>query len=602
MRTPAATGKAPSWLELGSSAIDAGDLAAAERCFREAIKADRRNARCHFYLAIVLEARERYTAAAEHLTRALRLDPGDADAARRLSALAGRYQPPSDAELDPAGIKAALNQDSSASWIIARLALGQLAAKGPLARALDVGRRRGWMEAARALIRSGELSRNELFLEVLRSSALRDADVEHLLTAVRRVLLLETTGERLLDRDLLTLTIAIMRQCRINEHVWFAHDDEEAHAASLQPSLPALIAGDVGEGCKLLQVLLYRGFRAALGELAPETLGKVRPRALREALQPMAAEERELGAAAQRIKRLGSIGDAVSLKVARQYEHSPYPRWTSLRRPAAGEERKLLGNFFAPGELAFMDRPYDMLIAGCGTGHQAVYAALGSANVRVTAVDLSANALAYGAMMAGRYAAANIEFLQADILELPPAAHLRERYQIIECLGVLHHMADPFAGWRKLLACLAPGGKMLVGLYSATARRVISALKSDRAYPGAECDDRALRSFRHQLLTRAPSDLGGDLKLGPDFYTASEFRDLTCHVSERCVTLAEIGGFLAANALAFRGFWLDARELDAFHGVYPDEPWPGRLELWQEFEAARPHAFAAMYNLWCSRT
>jgi SAM-dependent methyltransferase/tetratricopeptide (TPR) repeat protein len=603
MRLPAAaTTKTPSWLERGSSAIDAGDLVAAEQCFREAIKADRRNARCHFYLAIVLEARESFGDAAAHLTHALRLDPRDADAARRLSALAGRHTIAYDVELDPVGLKAALGLDYAASWIIAKLALGYLAAKGPLARALDIGRRQGWAAAGRALClaRSGELARNELFLEVLRSTTLRDADAELLLTAARRVLLLEMPDERLLGRELMTLAIAVMQQCRSNEYVWFADDEEEAHLAGLHPSLAAVLAGDVAEACKLLQLLLYRDLPRTLGACSPEALGRVRPRALREALQLMATQERDLAAAARRVAGLGGIADEVSRKVARQYEDNPYPRWTGLRRPVAGEERKLLGNFFAARELAFMDRPYEILIAGCGTGHQAVHATLSSPHARVTAVDLSARALAYGAMMAERCAAAGIEFLQADILELPAVPRFRRRYQIIECLGVLHHMADPFVGWRKLLACLAPGGKMLVGLYSATARRVITELRSDAAHPGPECDDRALRRFRQELFQRAPSALGGGLKLGPDFFTASEFRDLACHVSEQCVTVAEIARFLADNALVFRGFWMDPRQLDAFRAAYPDEPWPGRLELWEEFEAARPHTFAAMYNFWCS--
>ncbi|HSR81393.1 MAG TPA: tetratricopeptide repeat protein, partial [Hyphomicrobiaceae bacterium] len=74
-----------TWSDRGSAAIDAGDLATAEQCFREAIRADRRNGRHHFHLALVLEARAKFGAAAEHMTQALRLNPDDWDAARRLT-------------------------------------------------------------------------------------------------------------------------------------------------------------------------------------------------------------------------------------------------------------------------------------------------------------------------------------------------------------------------------------------------------------------------------------------------------------------------------------------------------------------------------------
>ncbi len=61
-----------------------------------------------------------------------------------------------------------------------------------------------------------------------------------------------------------------------------------------------------------------------------------------------------------------------------------------------------------------------------------------------------------------------IEYAQADILEL---GSLDRRFDLIESIGVLHHLADPFAGWRVLLSLLRPGGVMKLGFYSAVARR-----------------------------------------------------------------------------------------------------------------------------------
>jgi SAM-dependent methyltransferase len=230
-----------------------------------------------------------------------------------------------------------------------------------------------------------------------------------------------------------------------------------------------------------------------------------------------------------------------------------------------------------------------------------VYGALVSPIARVTAVDLSAKALAYAAKMAERYDARNIEFLQGDLQLVATSPAFAARFHIIECVGVLHHMADPFGAWRRLLDCLAPEGIMLIGLYSAAARRVITELRADPAFPGAGCDDKALRKFRRDLMDRSDGELGGQLKLGPDFYSASEFRDLACHVHERCVTLSEIKSFLEANGLAFRGFWMDPQHLDQFHAKRPGEAWPGRLEVWEEFERDNPQVFSGMYHFWCER-
>ena len=274
----------------------------------------------------------------------------------------------------------------------------------------------------------------------------------------------------------------MMVQCHLNEHVWFSTDAEEAQLSD-PFSLAGLQAGDLTEGRKFLLTSLYTNLRDTLGEDAePAAFARVRPRSLREALSVRLADDVELRACKTRVSRVGVVADHVSRKVADQYDRNPYPRWTSLRRPGPDEERGRLSKFFDPSQLAFMDSPYEVLVAGCGTGHSSVYAALSSPNAQVTAVDLSISALGYGLKMAKRYDVHNIEFLQADIQHLSThGMRFAARFQIIECVGVLHHMADAFGSWAKLLGCLAPAGIMLVGLYSATARHDVTALRANSA-------------------------------------------------------------------------------------------------------------------------
>ncbi len=35
---------------------------------------------------------------------------------------------------------------------------------------------------------------------------------------------------------------------------------------------------------------------------------------------------------------------------------------------------------------------------------------------------------------------------------------LGRQFDLIECVGVLHHLGDPLAGWRVLVSLLKPGG------------------------------------------------------------------------------------------------------------------------------------------------
>ena len=598
--------RGPSWSERGSAAIDLGDLEAARQCFAAAVREDRGNAMHRYHLAVVQEALGNLGAAGASLTEALRLDPGMADAARRLSLLAGRCDLPADAQLDPAGLKASLAHDSVDRVPLAEMAMRRLAGGAPLAAALTAGRSEGWVAAALSLCRdrTAPLLRDELFLAVLRTGIFRHPEAERLLTALRQVLLLEVPAQRFEERTLFEFALALARQCQINEHVWAASGEEVRRVGQLGLNVSRLLAGDPSEGRRLLLGALYLPFGKLLGEgLPPQQAGAIRPRALRDvAVRYLAeaADERDRRAS---LPQLGAIADPTARQVAQQYEANPYPRWTSVGLLTASRLRRGLGHYFTADELAFLDRPFDMLIAGCGTGQQAVQAALAfGTHARLLAIDLSAASLAYAARMAERFGAHNIEFAQADLQTLHEAGpQFAGRFQVIECTGVLHHLAEPMEGWRALLRCLAGDGLMFVGLYSAIARRNLQALRRDPAYPGPGCSDDALRTFRQALLDRPAGPPGTDLRISRDFYTTSNFRDLALHVSEHPLTIPEIARFLRDNGLSFRGFQLEGGVFARFREMFPGEAWPGSLARWAEFEDAAPHTFNGMYNFWCTR-
>jgi SAM-dependent methyltransferase/tetratricopeptide (TPR) repeat protein len=592
-----------SWSERGSAAVDAGDLEAAKGCFLKAVKADTRNAVHRFHLAVVLKGLGEMDAAAAALTEALRLNPAMVDAARRLAAWAARFCVSDRAPLNAIGLRAALGHDTADREIIAELAICHLARREPLKSALATGREQGWLAAARSLClkRTGQVLHNDLMREVLKASAFRHPDTERLLTALRRVLVLEVASTRFADRELMGFVIALMQQCWANEYVWAVSAEEERAIAERAIVTPRLLGGDFEEARKLLLCALYRPLPEILGtQLRIQDLGKIVPSALRDVLTWRLADQADEAARAASIPRLGEAADDTSRNVAQQYQTNPYPRWTSLNRPRENSLRQALGQFFSAAQLGFMDHPFEVLVAGCGTGQHAIRTALAHGrNGHVLCLDLSMASLAYGARMAERLAAGNLAFMQGDIQRLDTANEFWSRFQVVECTGVLHHMADPFRGWRTLVKCLAPGGLMLVGLYSAISRRNLAALRDEPIYPGAGCDVTALRSFRQTLLERADHLPGGELKLSRDFYTTSNFRDLVLHVHERPVTIPEIETFLADSGLSFRGFQLDPETFGRFQQRFPAEVWPGRLEHWAQFEDEHPRLFDGMYMLWC---
>ena len=84
------------------------------------------------------------------------------------------------------------------------------------------------------------------------------------------------------------------------------------------------------------------------------------------------------------------------------------------------------------------------------------------------AVDLSLSSLCYAKRKTPAPFADRIEYAQGDILEL---GAIGRSFDLIDCAGVLHHMADPLEGWRVLLTLLRPGGIMHLGFYSELGRR-----------------------------------------------------------------------------------------------------------------------------------
>ena len=184
-------------------------------------------------------------------------------------------------------------------------------------------------------------------------------------------------------------------------------------------------------------------------------------------------------------------------------EENPYPRW--VRMPPiekAGDIAAYLRQKFplAPFRPGPDTDVAAFLSAGCGTGQMALEMAQGFA-AHILAVDLSLASLGYARRKALEFGLTEIEFAQADILELGATGR---RFDVIECSGVLHHMAHPFAEWRSLLSLLNPGGFMLVALYSEKARQGIVEARRYIAEKGYGPSPGDIRRCRQDLLDMDP--------------------------------------------------------------------------------------------------
>jgi 2-polyprenyl-3-methyl-5-hydroxy-6-metoxy-1,4-benzoquinol methylase len=380
-----------------------------------------------------------------------------------------------------------------------------------------------------------------LLLGLLADVVIRDPGLEQLLTETRR---------KMLDGPLpLPVMTAIAHQCFNTEYVFDETPEERARIEHMRPSTPEQFAA-------------YAAYRPIDGNpiasLARRQVDELR-------------EEQRL---ADEIPFISDARTAVSAAVRAQYEEHPYPRWIKLPAPIAVDSAKL-----------------KILVAGCGTGQHAISTARRFPNATVLAVDLSRASLAYALRKTRELGVPNVEYRQADILAL---SALEERYDLIECSGVLHHMEAPYEGWRVLRGLLKPGGRMRVGLYSEVGRRAVVRARELIASQGYKPDAEGIRACRAALRSRAEFQ---NLARNEDFYSMSGCRDLLFHVQEHRFTLPQIEAMLARLDLRFLGFELaDSQALARYRARFSDDT----LANWHRFEQEFPDTFSRMYQFWAT--
>lgn len=591
----------PDYIKDGNEAFLAGRFNLAAQAFAKAHRNDPRNPVPLFNLASAKERTGDIDEAAANLTRALRLRPGWSEPAQRLSLLLARYVLPTPGELNPHGLLAAFAFDNIDQQPIAGAAIAFLRAQTPLGEAVKQAANGRALEAARALLlrRTEKTLSHPLLHAALARDVNFDPDVERLLTAMRRIILLELPSARMEDRALIGFIAALLQQCLNNEYVFSVSPEEKSRLQGLTINWDALANGNPSDARRLLLHLLYEPPHVVIGDrFTGDDCRKFRPRACAEIIANRMKEDETLSGLAKEIPSIGVMRDPTSQRVAQQYEEHPYPRWTSLLVPAKDSARRTLERFFAPERLSFLEEPFKVLIAGAGTGMQAIsVAARYGDNADVLAIDLSRRSLAYAKARAAQFGVENVRFAQADILNL--TAETTGLFDVVESVGVLHHLADPFEGWRALLRILRPGGLMTVGLYSAISRQNIAALRAAADYPGPGCSDEIARDYRTRLA-QSPEETG-ELSASRDFYALSNFRDLILHEHERPVSLNEIADFMRENDLAFRGFVLPSMVETRFLETFSSDALPGAFENWAAFEEQYPRTFDGMYQFWCEK-
>jgi SAM-dependent methyltransferase len=248
----------------------------------------------------------------------------------------------------------------------------------------------------------------------------------------------------------------------------------------------------------------------------------------------------------------------VSTLVARQYEAFAYPE------PFADLTEEIRKGYYQVGDPALYGpvlwprgrphRRHKILVAGCGTV-QAAYTAHMSPEDEVVGLDLSEASLAHERFLQDRHGLANLKLFKGSLLEV---GDLGERFDVILCTGVLHHLEDPAAGLSALRDVLAADGVMVLMLYGATVRTGVYMLQEAFRRMGIEQTPVGVAQVR-RIIAELPSR-----HYARDYMSAADelkddaaIVDTFLHPQDRAYTVPQIFELTEGCGLTFQN-WVES--------------------------------------------
>jgi SAM-dependent methyltransferase len=176
----------------------------------------------------------------------------------------------------------------------------------------------------------------------------------------------------------------------------------------------------------------------------------------------------------------------VSEKVAKLYDTYPFPPEPILDEAPPGYNWRwnwLAAYNFCAG-MKPQRKDIRILDAGCGSGVGTEYLVHLNPEAQVVGIDLSAGTLEVARERCKRSGAKRVEFHQLSLFDVE---QLPGEFDLINCVGVLHHTDDPIRGIQALAKKLAPGGLFHIFVYGELGRweiqlmqRAIALLQGDK--------------------------------------------------------------------------------------------------------------------------
>lgn len=437
---------------------------------------------------------------------------------------------------------------------------------------------------------------DEYFYLMLQKCLFRDIFLENFLTKIRREILLDLSDKKKkILKNYLNFIISLSQQCFFNEYLFFETNEEKKALLKLENKI--INNNSIDE----LEVAIFACYKL-LNEFQTlsNSLLKYRSKNIlfTEMVNLQIIEPLKENDLKKTIKSIEKISNQTSLKVREQYEQNPYPRWRYAKSTKIANFSDKFKKEIFPNKKDFINNfsNPNVLIAGCGTGKHLAHT-IYYENANISAIDLSLSSIAYAKRMIEEIGYEKINFLKGDILSLK---NLNTKFDIIECVGVLHHMEKPIEGLEILINLLKSNGVIKLGLYSELARGDVVKIRDLIKKEGINNSLESIRYIREKVKNNSDNSLFKKISMNYDFFSTSNVRDLIFHVKEHRFSIPSIKKILNDLKLEFLGF-SNPYIKKKYSINFPDDKKNILLDNWQKFEQKYPDSFYDMYQFWLKK-